>query len=75
MHIVFYEAQKYEQAYLRRALPKHRLTFVSGPLTPKTVSAARSGVEVGVFIWSTVQGVGAQTGARVKTNHRRFDWF
>src|SRR3989344_9196506 len=66
MNIVFFEAQAYEQAYLRRTLPKHRLTFVSGPLTAKTAPAASAADAVSVFIYSKVDDAVLKTLPKLK---------
>lgn len=66
MNLAFFEAQDYEQAYLRRALPTHRLTFVSGRLTPGTASAAKAADVISVFIYSKVDATVLKTLPKLK---------
>ena len=54
MRIAFFETKEWEPDYLRRVLRHHKLTFSPGPLSARTIGAAKGADAISVFIHSTV---------------------
>ena len=54
MRIALFETKEWEPDYLRRVLRHHKLTFSPGPLSARTIGAAKGADAISVFIHSTV---------------------
>jgi D-lactate dehydrogenase len=52
--ITFYEVEPWMKAYLKDKLPKHQLSFVSHPLSNKTLSHGKKSDIIVVFIYSKI---------------------